>query len=41
MALHAQYVKAQMQALTEQARDIAEHATTGAAPNSSSKGSAG
>jgi phasin len=41
MALHAQYVKAQMQALTEQARDIAEHATTGAAPNSPSKGSAG
>jgi phasin len=27
MKLHADYVKAQMQALTEQARDIAQHAT--------------
>ena len=29
MKLHADYVKAQMQALTEQARDIAQHAGQG------------
>ena len=37
MALHAEYVKTQMQALTEQARDIAQHA--GAAASSPAKGS--
>jgi phasin len=31
LALHAEYVKGQMQALTEQARDIAQHATKSAA----------
>ena len=30
--LHADYVKAQMQALTEQARDIAQHAAKAAKP---------
>jgi phasin len=38
VALHAEYVKGQMQALAEQARDLAQHATTGAAPNSQPKG---
>ena len=32
MKLHADYVKAQMQALTEQARDIAQHAAKAATP---------
>lgn len=32
MKLHAEYVKAQTQALTEQARDIAQHAATAAKP---------
>ena len=32
MKLHADYVKAQMQALTEQARDIAQHAAKAAKP---------
>src|SRR5436309_2524024 len=32
MKLHADYVKAQMQALTEQARDIAQHAAKVATP---------
>jgi phasin len=32
MALHAEYVKGQMQALTEQAREIAQHATKAASP---------
>lgn len=30
LALHAEYVKGQMQALSEQARDIAQHATKAA-----------
>jgi phasin len=34
MKLHADYVKAQMQALTEQARDIAQHASKAATPPS-------
>lgn len=33
MKLHADYVKAQMQALTEQARDLAQHATKAATPS--------
>ena len=33
MKLHADYVKAQMQALTEQARDIAQHAAKAATPS--------
>ena len=33
MKLHADYVKAQMQALTEQARDIAQHAAKSATPS--------
>ena len=33
MKLHADYVKAQMQALTEQARDIAQHAAKAANPS--------
>ena len=33
MKLHADYVKAQIQALTEQARDIAQHAAKAATPN--------
>jgi len=32
MKLHADYVKAQIQALTEQARDIAQHAAKAATP---------
>jgi hypothetical protein len=32
MKLHADYVKTQMQALSEQARDIAQHATKAATP---------
>jgi len=32
MKLHADYVKAQMQALTQQARDIAQHAAKAAKP---------
>ena len=32
MKLHADYVKAQMQALAEQARDIAQHAAKAATP---------
>ena len=32
MKLHADYVKAQMQALTEQARDLAQHAAKAATP---------
>ena len=32
MKLHADYMKAQMQALTEQARDIAQHAAKAASP---------
>ena len=32
MKLHADYVKAQMQALSEQARDIAQHAAKAAKP---------
>ena len=36
MKLHADYVKAQMQALTEQARDIAQHATKAATPSGKS-----
>ena len=34
MKLHAEYVTAQMQALTEQAREIAQHAAKAAAPQS-------
>ena len=34
MKLHADYVKAQMQALTEQARDIAQHAAKAVTPPS-------
>ena len=33
LKLHADYVKAQMQALTEQARDIAQHAAKAATPS--------
>jgi len=33
MKIHADYVKAQMQALTEQARDLAQHATKAATPS--------
>jgi phasin len=33
MKLHADYVKAQMQALTEQAREIAQHATKATTPS--------
>jgi len=33
MKLHADYVKSQMQALTEQARDIAQHAAKAATPS--------
>jgi phasin len=33
MKLHADYVKAQVQALTEQARDIAQHAAKAATPS--------
>ena len=33
MKLHADYVKAQMQALTEQAREIAQHAAKAATPS--------
>ena len=32
MKLHADYVKAQMQALTEQARDLTQHAAKAATP---------
>ncbi len=32
MKLHADYVKTQMQALTEQARDLAQHAAKAATP---------
>ena len=32
MNLHSEYVKSQMQTLTEQARDIAQHATNAAKP---------
>ena len=32
MKLHADYVKAQMQALAEQARDLAQHAAKAATP---------
>ena len=32
MKLHADYVKSQMQALTEQARDIAQHAAKAVTP---------
>ena len=32
MSLHSEYVKSQMQTLTEQARDIAQHATKAAKP---------
>ena len=32
MKLHADYVKSQMQALAEQARDIAQHAAKAATP---------
>jgi phasin len=34
IALHAEYVKAQMQALAEQARQLGEHAMKAAAPGS-------
>ena len=34
MRLHAEYVKAQIQALTEQARELAQSATAGASPSS-------
>jgi hypothetical protein len=37
MKLHAEYVKTQMQALSEQARDIAQHAARAATPPGSSK----
>lgn len=37
MALHSDFVKAQMQALTEQARDIAQHASGIMAPPSRPK----
>ena len=33
MRLHAEFVKAQMQALTEQARELAQSATAGAMPS--------
>ena len=32
MKLHSDYLQAQMQALTEQARDIAQHAAKAATP---------
>lgn len=34
LKLHADYVKTQMQALTEQARDLAQHAAKATAPTS-------
>ena len=37
MKLHAEYVTTQMQALSEQARDIAQHAARAATPPGSSK----
>jgi phasin len=40
MALHAEYVKAQMQALTEQARDISQHAAASAGVKTPPQGSA-
>jgi phasin len=33
MRLHAEYVKSQMQALAEQARELTQHATAGVAPS--------
>lgn len=38
MALHAEYVKGQMQALAEQARDIAQQAAAGVTPPSPPRG---
>jgi len=38
MALHAEYVKRQIEALTEQARDIAQHATPSANPKTRRNG---